>query len=81
MGSEVLPEDVQIISVDDHVIEHPRVWLDRMSGKYGDASPHIERGDDGSDYWIYEGARVGNFALNAVAGKSAEGIGPGSPHL
>ncbi len=26
----MLPDDVQLISVDDHVIEHERVWLDRL---------------------------------------------------
>ena len=27
----MLPDDVQIISVDDHIVEHPRVWLDRLA--------------------------------------------------
>jgi hypothetical protein len=31
----MLPSDAEIISVDDHVIEHPRVWLDRLPAKYG----------------------------------------------
>jgi len=65
----VLPTDAQIISVDDHVIEHPRVWLDRLPAKYQDVAPRIERGPDGNDFWIYEGRQAGNFALNAVAGK------------
>ena len=30
----MLPSDAKIISVDDHVIEHPRVWLDRLPAKY-----------------------------------------------
>jgi hypothetical protein len=29
-GRRMLPTDAKIISVDDHVIEHPRVWLDRL---------------------------------------------------
>ena len=29
----MLPDDVQLISVDDHVIEHARVWLDRLPAK------------------------------------------------
>jgi predicted TIM-barrel fold metal-dependent hydrolase len=71
----VLPDDVQIISVDDHIVEHPRVWLDRLAAKYQDRAPHIERGADGSDYWIYEGRQAGNFALNAVAGKDPREFG------
>src|SRR5690606_20751712 len=71
----MLPEDLQIISVDDHVIEHPRVWLDRMPAKFQDQAPRIERADDGNDWWIYEGQKAGNFALNAVAGKDPKDFG------
>jgi predicted TIM-barrel fold metal-dependent hydrolase len=66
---------VQIISVDDHVIEHPRVWLDRLPEKYQAEGPHIEKLPDGNDTWIYEGRRAGNFALNAVAGKHPREFG------
>lgn len=71
----MLPEDVQIISVDDHVIEHPRVWLDRLPSKYEDVAPRIVRQQDGNDLWIYEGDVAGNFALNAVAGKDPREYG------
>jgi predicted TIM-barrel fold metal-dependent hydrolase len=65
----MLPPDSKIISVDDHVIEHPRVWSDRLPSKYAEDGPRIEKLPDGNDVWIYEGAVAGNFALNAVAGK------------
>lgn len=71
----MLRDDVQIVSVDDHVIEHPRVWLDRMPSKYQDVAPRIERMEDGNDWWIYEGKKAGNFALNAVAGKEYKDFG------
>src|ERR1700712_3138805 len=71
----MLTPDVQIVSVDDHVIEHPNVWLDRMPEKYKDVAPRIERAADGNDWWIYEGEKAGNFALNAVAGKSPHDFG------
>lgn len=70
-----LPDDAQIISVDDHVIEHPRVWLDRLPAKYKDVAPRIETLPDGNDAWIYEGTPRGNFALNAVAGKHPREFG------
>jgi acyl-CoA synthetase (AMP-forming)/AMP-acid ligase II len=38
----MLPIDAKIISVDDHVIEHPRVWLDRLPAKYSDVAPRID---------------------------------------
>ncbi|MCW2524190.1 MAG: amidohydrolase [Frankiales bacterium] len=71
----MLPIDAQIVSVDDHVIEHPRVWLDRLPSKYADVAPRIERMPDGNDAWVYEGEVAGNFALNAVAGKSPKEFG------
>jgi predicted TIM-barrel fold metal-dependent hydrolase len=71
----MIPDDIQIISVDDHVIEHPNVWLDRLPQKYQDVGPRIERAEDGNDWWIYEGAQAGNFALNAVVGKDPKDFG------
>jgi predicted TIM-barrel fold metal-dependent hydrolase len=71
----MLPADARIISVDDHVIEHPRVWLDRLPAKYADVAPRIVKLPDGNDTWLYEGRRSGNFALNAVAGKHPREFG------
>ncbi len=33
----------KIVSIDDHVIEHPTVWLDRLPKKYHDVGPRIVR--------------------------------------
>jgi len=71
----MLPNDAKIISVDDHVIEHPRVWLDRLPAKYADVAPRIAKLPDGNDTWLYEGRQSGNFALNAVAGKHPREFG------
>ncbi|MDT5256883.1 MAG: hypothetical protein QOD10_1963, partial [Mycobacterium sp.] len=71
----MLPDDAKIISVDDHVIEHPRVWLDRVPAKYAEVAPRIVKLPDGNDTWLYEGDRSGNFALNAVAGKHPRDFG------
>ncbi|MDO8731403.1 MAG: amidohydrolase family protein [Actinomycetota bacterium] len=69
-----LPADTQIVSVDDHVVEHPRVFLDRLPAKYADAAPRIEN-IEGADWWIYEGQKASNFATNAVAGKPHKEFG------
>ena len=38
------PDDLpKIVSVDDHVIEPPNVWLDRLPAKYQDAAPRSFR--------------------------------------
>jgi predicted TIM-barrel fold metal-dependent hydrolase len=51
---------LHFVSADDHVIEHPDVWLGRLSrGKWGDRIPHVERHSDGHDYWMIDGARHG----------------------
>jgi predicted TIM-barrel fold metal-dependent hydrolase len=71
----MLPDDAQIISVDDHVIEHPRVFTDRLPAKYAEVAPRIVKLPDGNDTWLYEGRQSGNFALNAVAGKHPREFG------
>jgi hypothetical protein len=64
----MLPADARIISVDDHVIEHPRVWLDRLPAKYAEAAPCIVQLPDGNDTWLYEGRRSGKTRSRAFEG-------------
>lgn len=61
----------KLFSVDDHVIEHPTVWTDRVPAKYRDLAPHIVE-DDGYEWWEYEGKRLATTGVNAVAGKPPE---------
>jgi predicted TIM-barrel fold metal-dependent hydrolase len=61
----------ELISVDDHIIEPPRVWADRLPAKYQEAGPHVIE-DEGREWWVYEGNRVDTMGLNAVAGKPQE---------
>lgn len=45
----------QFVSVDDHVVEHPRVWTDRMSvSRWGDRVPHVAE-SDGGQTWVIDG--------------------------
>jgi hypothetical protein len=46
-----------LISVDDHILEPPSVWADRLPRKYAGVGPRIESGDDG-EFWVYEDRRV-----------------------
>jgi len=47
------------ISVDDHAVEHPRVWTDRLpKAKWGERVPHVERRPDGSERWIVDGQEL-----------------------
>jgi len=42
-GTATKGELPKIVSVDDHVIEPPHVWLDRLPAKYHEVGPHVER--------------------------------------
>jgi hypothetical protein len=69
-----------LISVDDHILEPPHVWVDRVPAKDRDRAPHMEM-DDGLDYWVYDGNRYPSSGLSAVAGKKKEEFSarPGGP--
>jgi len=59
---------LDLISVDDHIIEGPNVWTDRLPARYLEEGPHVVEAD-GREYWLYEGTRGETMGLNAVAGK------------
>ncbi|CAA0137613.1 Uncharacterised protein [Mycolicibacterium vanbaalenii] len=63
-----LRDEHQIVSVDDHLIEHPRVWQDRLPQKYREAGPRIVEIDD-KHLWSFDGEIFPTIGLNAVAGR------------
>ncbi len=71
----MLPSDAQLVSVDDHVIEHPQVWQDRLSAKHREAGPTIIEADGGRQLWRFENKQLPNIGLNAVAGKDPKDFG------
>src|SRR5262247_4010335 len=47
------------ISVDDHVQEHPDVWIKRLSqAKWGNRIPHVKKNSNG-DRWVVDGHELG----------------------
>ena len=64
----MLPAESQLISVDDHIIEHPRVWLDRLPSSLHEVAPHVVD-VDGGQQWCFERQVGGPTGLSAVAGK------------
>ena len=42
-----------LFSADDHIIEHPRVWTDRLPARYRDVAPRVVK-DGGKDRWLLE---------------------------
>jgi predicted TIM-barrel fold metal-dependent hydrolase len=71
----VLSDDVEIVSVDDHVVEHPTVWSDRLPAKYLKDGPRIEEMPNGRQVWLFEDQMIPNIGLNAVAGKHPKEFG------
>lgn len=67
----------RFISADDHVIEHPRVWTDRLSRqRWGDRIPHVERDAGGSDYWLIDGRKVPLLGSGSAAALMPERAEP-----
>lgn len=71
----MLRDDVQVVSVDDHVIEHPSVWSDRLPARFQEAGPRIVELDGGMQAWRFEGRVIPTIGLNAVAGKDPKDFG------
>ncbi|GAB3004974.1 amidohydrolase family protein [Mycobacterium bourgelatii] len=70
-----LQDWMKIISVDDHVIEHPRVWQDRLSAAHREQGPQIIETAAGHHVWRFEGQLFPQLGLNAVAGRPPEEYG------
>ena len=56
-----------LVSVDDHVLEPPNLWLDRIPSKHHDRAPRLVL-HDGVQVWAYEDLRAPVMGLSAVAG-------------
>ncbi|HEY8527575.1 MAG TPA: amidohydrolase family protein [Acidimicrobiales bacterium] len=65
-----------LVSVDDHVLEPPNLWVDRVPRKDRDRAPHMEEDETGMDYWVYDGKKFPSSGLSAVVGKSKEEFSP-----
>jgi predicted TIM-barrel fold metal-dependent hydrolase len=51
----VLREEFRIISVDDHIVEPPGVWADRLPGRLREAGPRIVDRPGHTQAWLLEG--------------------------
>jgi len=64
-----------LVSVDDHVLEPPHVWQDRLPAAMREAGPRMVRDDQG-EAWVFEGKRMPTTGLSAAAGKKREEFSP-----
>ncbi|WP_109527460.1 amidohydrolase family protein [Nocardia aurea] len=69
----MLPDKAKLISVDDHVIEHPNVWQDRLPERFKEAGPRVieqtEGPQAGNEVWLYEGQSFITNGVSATAGR------------
>jgi len=63
---------VPIISVDDHLIEPPDLFVGRVPANLADRAPRIVELDGGQQAWEYEGRLYPNVGLNAVVGRPSD---------
>ncbi len=68
-----LPPNVRAVSVDDHIIEPPHLWQDRVPARYRADAPHVVELDDGTQAWAYE-----DQVIRTVRGNAR--TAPGFPH-
>src|SRR5258708_990520 len=64
-----------LVSVDDHVIEPPNVWADRLPARYRDVAPRMQM-TDGGGTWEYDGKRMPTSGLSVAAGKTKDEFSP-----
>ena len=71
-------QDMILVSVDDHLVEPPTLFDAHIPERYRDRAPKVITTRDGSDIWTFEGSKIPNIGLNAVAGrpKTEYGIEP-----
>ena len=56
----------RVIDVDTHLTEPPDLWTSRVSSKWGDAVPHVER-MRGMDIWMAAGNFLNTPGNTAIA--------------
>jgi predicted TIM-barrel fold metal-dependent hydrolase len=66
---------MKLISVDDHVFEHSRVWLDRLPAKFQDRAPRVVEDETGFERWLLEGELVDHMDINSGLAAAA-GLDP-----
>jgi predicted TIM-barrel fold metal-dependent hydrolase len=73
----MLPASTKILSADDHIIEPPQLWVDRVPKRYRDRCPRIVE-IDGRQAWEYEGevTYIPMGSCRALPGFREEGYPP-----
>jgi predicted TIM-barrel fold metal-dependent hydrolase len=76
---EPAPIEIGFVSVDDHLVEPPDTFVGRLPKRFADRQPKVVRGDDGLEYWDYDGelhALTGGDAYVTWRPTTAQYLGP-----
>ena len=68
-------DDLILVSVDDHLIEPPDLFVNHLAPRFLDRAPKLVRDEEGSDVWRFGEITMETAALNAVAGRPKEEYG------
>jgi predicted TIM-barrel fold metal-dependent hydrolase len=60
--------DFRIISSDNHVIEPPDLWTNRIDPRFKGREPRVVRLEDGSDFWFTDGVKGDGMYAGAQSG-------------
>jgi predicted TIM-barrel fold metal-dependent hydrolase len=66
------PARYTVVSVDDHLIEPPDLFVGRMPAAVADRAPEVVTFPNGSQAWSFDGGLFPNIGLNAVVGRSRD---------
>ena len=65
-------DDLILVSIDDHVVEPPDMFLRHVPARYKAEAPIVVTDEKGVDQWMYQGRPQGVSGLNAVVSWPAE---------
>ena len=60
-----------MVSCDDHILEPPTLWQDRIPAKYRDIAPRISH-EKTADFWLYEDRKAPMLGLLTAMGRPRE---------
>jgi predicted TIM-barrel fold metal-dependent hydrolase len=66
------PDELILVSVDDHICEPADMFERHVPKKYLDQAPRVVEEENGVEQWYYGDRRGRSLGLNAAAGKSPE---------
>lgn len=68
-----MTQSLGFISADDHILEPPEVWTQRLSRQqWGDRIPHLAEQSDGAQHWLVDGQPLSLSGVAAVGALLAD---------